>query len=70
MSAGNEQPEFHYFECPECGFDSVQKADFSGSEECPLCAGDSGHSVRMRRRIAGDADTPEGRDARKAVANT
>lgn len=60
-----EQPDFHYFECPECGFSSVQKANFSGSEACPLCAGDSGHDVGMRRRICRTTDRPEGRDARK-----
>lgn len=59
-----EQPGFVYFECPECGFDSVQKASFSGSDECPLCAGDSGHSVGMKTRAARDTDKPEGRDAR------
>lgn len=60
----SEQPGFIYFECPECGFDSVQKSGFIGSIECPLCAGDSGHSVGMRSRIARDDDKPEGRDAR------
>jgi hypothetical protein len=60
-----EQPDFIYFECPECGFSSVQKSDFSGSDECPLCAGDSGHSVGMTCRTARDTDKPEGRDARK-----
>lgn len=63
----HEQPDFHYFECPECGFDSVQRADFSGSEACPLCAGDSGHDVGLRRRVARNTDKPEGRDARKEV---
>ncbi len=58
--------EFHYFECPDCGFDSVQAADFSGSETCPLCAGDCGHDVRMTRRPATPSDEPEGRDARFA----
>lgn len=62
-----EQPDFHYFECAECGFDSIQRADFSGSEECPLCAGDSGHSNWMSRRVARDTDKPEGKDARKVA---
>lgn len=61
-----EQAGFHYFECPECGFDSVQLATFNGSEACPLCAGDSGHDVRMSRRIARETDKPEGKDARNA----
>jgi hypothetical protein len=26
-----EKPNFHYFECPECGFSSIQKAVFYGS---------------------------------------
>lgn len=60
-----EQPSYHYFECPECEFSSVQLATFAGSEECPLCAGDSGHSVRMNRRICRSDDIPEGKDARK-----
>lgn len=60
-----EQPDFIYFECQECGFDSVQPADYKGSEECPLCAGDSGHSVIMPQRTARDTDDPEGFDARK-----
>lgn len=59
------QPNFIYFECRECGFDSVQKADFKGSSICPLCAGDSGHIVEMRCRIARDTDRPEGHDARE-----
>lgn len=60
----SEQPDFLYFECPECEFSSVQKADFSGSVACPLCAGDSGHDVRMTCRTARESDKPEGRDAR------
>ena len=60
-----EQPDFHYFECPECEFSSVQKADFAGTEWCPLCAGDSGHDVRMKRRVCLSTDEPEGKDARK-----
>lgn len=59
-----EQPDFHYFECPECEFDSVQKASFAGGEWCPMCAGDSGHDVRMRRRVCRETDRPEGKDAR------
>ena len=61
-----EQIDFDYFECPECGFSSVQKATFTGSEECPLCAGDSGHDVSMNRRTCRDSDKPEGKDARDA----
>jgi hypothetical protein len=61
----DEQPDFDYFECPECGLDSVQLASFTGSEACPLCAGDSGHDVLMYRRTARATDKPEGRDARK-----
>lgn len=62
-----EQPEFDYFECKVCGFDSVQLATFDGSDECPLCAGDCGHSHIMSRRTARDTDKPEGRDARKGT---
>ena len=60
-----EQPDFVYFECPECGFDSVQKKDFRGSTACPLCAGDSGHDVSMNERVCRYIDNPEGRDTRK-----
>ncbi len=59
-----DQPDFIYFECPECGFSSVQKSTFDGSDDCPLCAGDSGHVVRMRERVCRSTDRPEGRDAR------
>lgn len=59
-----EQPDFLYFECPECSFDSVQPREFKGSHECPLCAGDSGHSVSMNMRVARESDKPEGKDAR------
>jgi hypothetical protein len=58
--------DFVYFECPECEFSSVQRADFIGSELCPLCADDTGHDVRMARRPATDADKPEGFDARRS----
>jgi predicted RNA-binding Zn-ribbon protein involved in translation (DUF1610 family) len=66
--AAIEQPAFDYFECPECGFSSVQRADFSGHEDCPLCAGDSGHDVLMRRRTCLETDRPEGRDAREDLS--
>lgn len=59
-----EQPQFDYFECHECGFDSVQKSDFDGTLECGMCAGDSGHYNIMKRRPARDTDKPEGFDAR------
>src|SRR4029077_19430983 len=59
-----EKHYFDYFECPECGFDSVQLASFNGSENCPQCAGDTGRDVAMRRRPARASDHPEGRDAR------
>lgn len=59
-----EQPAFDYFECPECDFDSVQLESFKGSEDCPLCAGDTGRDVQMNRRTCRTTDKPEGRDAR------
>ena len=62
-----EQPEFIYFECQDCGFDSIQRADFKGSYYCPLCAGDSGHDVRMTDRVCREEDTAEGFDARKGT---
>jgi hypothetical protein len=63
-----EQPDFDYFECPECGFDCIQPAAFDGDDTCPLCAGDSGHDVQMHRRTAITTDKPEGLDARKMKA--
>jgi hypothetical protein len=59
-----EQRDYIYFECPQCGFDSVQKATFRGSDLCPLCASDCGHAVEMDVRTARVTDKPEGRDAR------
>ena len=56
--------KFIYFECPDCEFSSIQRRDFSGSEMCPLCAGDNGRDIRMTKRPAKDSDKPEGRDAR------
>lgn len=62
-----EQPDFTYYECPECGFDCVHPADYKPrSTACPLCAGDSGHDVGMRSRAARATDKPEGVDARIA----
>ncbi len=62
-----DQPDFIYFECGDCGFDSVQREDFKGSSYCPLCAGDSGHDVLMKTRTANSDDKPEGFDARKGT---
>lgn len=59
--------EFEFYECPECGFSSVQRLDFNGSKACPMCAGDSGHDVRLSCRPATDSDRPEGFDARKGT---
>lgn len=58
------QPDFDYFECPECGFSSVQPAAFKGSDTCPHCAGDCGRDVGMKRRTCLSTDRPEGKDAR------
>ena len=60
----SEQPDFHYFECPVCEFNSVQKAAFNGSEYCPLCAEDNDRDVKMRRRLCLETDVVEGKDAR------
>jgi len=65
MTDDQEQPGFHYFQCPDCGFDSVQPADYDGTVMCPLCASDSYHKVGMTRRVARASDKPEGRDARE-----
>lgn len=64
----SEQPDFTYYECPECGFDCIHPADYvCRSTACPLCAGDSGHDVGMRSRVARSTDKPEGKDARQAA---
>lgn len=63
--SGQIQAGYVWFECPECEFSSVQKINAQISDECPLCAGDSGHKVHMKRRPAVDTDMPEGHDARK-----
>ena len=60
-----DQPDFIYFECPLCGFDSVQRKEFRGSDTCPLCAEDNGRDVEMTVRVCRDTDKPEGRDARE-----
>lgn len=64
-----EQPRFVYFECPDCGFDSVlhQTTADGTPGYCPICAEDNGRDVRMRRRVADSDDKPEGRDARLVI---
>lgn len=64
MTDDQEQPDFIYFECPDCGFDSVQPADFDGTDLCPLCGVDSLRNTVMTCRTARASDKPEGRDAR------
>lgn len=64
--------DFIYFECPECGFDSMQRGDFKGGTACSLCAGDSGHDVGMRSTYLDEASAAvlpavEGFDARKGT---
>jgi hypothetical protein len=61
----DDEAAFIYFECPECEFSSVQRADFTGNDLCPLCAGDNGRDVAMKQRVARTDDKAEGRDARK-----
>ena len=63
-----DQPDFTYYECPECGFDCIHEASYKPrSTACPLCEGDSGHDVGMLRRVARKTDKPEGRDARRST---
>ncbi|MCK1670332.1 hypothetical protein [Bradyrhizobium sp. 150] len=62
--------EFIYFECQDCGFDSVQRDDFDGDDVCPLCLEDCRHIVHMTQRLATDDDRPEGFDARRPHART
>lgn len=37
-----EQPDFIYFECPECGFDSVQRKGFTGVRGVPCALATAG----------------------------
>lgn len=63
-----EQPGYTFWECRDCGFDCVTLDAAMRNLPvpiCPLCAGDSGHEVVMRSRVARADDKPEGRDARK-----
>jgi hypothetical protein len=70
MAEHIEQPGFDYFECRECGFDSVQLSSFTGSDTCPMCAGDCGRDIGMHRRTCLTTDKPEGKDAREEKVTT
>jgi len=60
-----QDAEFTYWECSECGFDAVTHPLLK-TPICPLCAGDTGRDVDMRRKPIEDApDVVEGKDARK-----
>jgi hypothetical protein len=57
---------FDFFECPVCGWSAVLRADYDGTECCPICAEDNGRDIEMGRRPARDDDDPEGQDERRA----
>lgn len=59
-----KQHGFQYFECRDCGFDSVRRSADTDLRECPLCAWDTGRLVIMTSRVAETTDKPEGYDAR------
>lgn len=59
-----EQPDYLYFECPDCEFSVIHEAAFGTEVFCQLCADDSGHKVLMNGRVATSADNAEGDDAR------
>jgi hypothetical protein len=59
-----EQPDFISFKCPRCGFDAVQRTDYSRSTSCPECAWDWGHDVAMKGRVCLESDKPESCDGR------
>jgi rubredoxin len=44
----------YYFECPVCGFDHHEAKRLAEEDEiyCPLCAGDNGRDVRLKRTLA------------------
>ena len=70
MTEELEQPGFTYWECRDCGFDAVTLDSAMAGKDapiCPLCAGDSGHTVVMRGRTARTTDAVEGKDARQAA---
>ena len=55
---------YWHYECPDCEWDTVRQED-SLKAYCPVCAGDNGRDVTLRRRRATDDDGPaEGRDDR------
>lgn len=60
-----DQPDYIFFECPECQFSSVQHLSFDGPTYCPMCAVDNDHDVGMTQRTCRDTDKPEGKDARE-----
>jgi len=50
--------KWHYYECPECGYDSVEAKRLSLRDEgdCPICAEDCGRDVALRYRPATEAE--------------
>lgn len=60
----NEQPDFKYLECPECGDKAVVPIS-STAKYCHICAEDCGRDVLMNNRIALSTDkAPAGQDWR------
>ena len=59
---------FTYYECQECGWDSVRdRADIKGP--CPICAGDTGRDGQMTSEPCRlDQGPVEGRDDRAVLA--
>jgi hypothetical protein len=53
-----------FWQCPECGWDTVLRNGKDGVGSCPLCMSDKGRYVRLRSRPAMDTDQPEGPDER------
>jgi len=47
-----------WFECPECGWDSLEARALAESPvgACPMCREDSGHVVEMRFRHASESE--------------
>lgn len=68
--SGLIQPDFVWLECPECEFSIIVRLDSAGSDECPMCLGDTMHRVHMHARPAVDTDKPEGMDARKGESSS
>lgn len=66
---GQDQPDFLYFECPECGYTSVREDGSTATDECPRCIVYYNREVRMAVRTCRSDDVATDWDARKEMKN-